>query len=97
MSGEVATRRLVGVRAGKDLQAHDAISSVSRWRGHRRHPGRGSHYRRKSARTRSSLGVRPVLGREAGRRKQKPRSREDSHDGAAIAKIRLPFMSKDEM
>ena len=38
---------------------------------------------------RSSDGVR-------GRRKQKPRSSDSSQDGAALAKIHLPIMSKDK-
>jgi hypothetical protein len=37
----------------------------------------------------------PVVGPWGARRKQKPRSRDDLQDGAAIAAIQLPIMSKD--
>lgn len=55
---------------------------------------RGGHYRKNWTETVEDSVVRsPDGGRP--RRKQKPRSRDNSQDGATLANINLPIMSKD--
>jgi hypothetical protein len=91
---ELGTPGHVALEARMRVPVHAAVSGVSRWRSQQRSLKRGIHYREGR--------VRGKLTRVSGHRTQqgpgaqkRPRSCENSQEGAAIAADNLPVMSKN--
>src|SRR4051812_17144493 len=97
-SGETIMGRrsgmLVGPVRGSGRKPREDYGRPSRFRSQFPDASAGSSAR-VPARTDEVSVVRSPDGGRA-RRKQKPRSCDESQDGAAIAEIRLPFMSKQK-